>query len=207
MKVYVGPKRKLWILNEELLCDRSDYFKAAFQGNFKEASEKEVYLEEEDSEAFAMFVNWVYGCLLRYEPGPGPSLANAPSADPFLKLYCLAEFLGIEKLMNLAIDQYSAAMRFCGRRPSAENVTYLCMHSPKNSLARKFIAYSVAFSFSKPTLSGDIYEEVIESNAEFALEVIKAMQFYALCTPSQKKFPRDEPQCNYHSHRHTKKCA
>lgn len=52
VKVYVGPERKLWILNEELLCNRVDYFRAAFRsggGGFKEGAEKSIHLVEEDA--------------------------------------------------------------------------------------------------------------------------------------------------------------
>jgi len=54
VKVFVGPERKLFNLHEDLLCNRSEYFRSAFKGSFKEGSEKEIDLEEEDSEAFAL---------------------------------------------------------------------------------------------------------------------------------------------------------
>ena len=42
--VFLGLTRKKFHLHKDLLCDRSDYFKAAFQGDFQEATMIELYL-------------------------------------------------------------------------------------------------------------------------------------------------------------------
>ena len=42
VKVNVGPERKRRVLHEDLICNRSDFFKKAFQGSFQEAAEKEL---------------------------------------------------------------------------------------------------------------------------------------------------------------------
>lgn len=38
----VGPKKKAYTLHKELLCFYSDYFRAAFNGSFKEATERKI---------------------------------------------------------------------------------------------------------------------------------------------------------------------
>lgn len=59
VKIYVGPQKKQWMLPKDLLCDRFSFFKAAFKGGFKEAAEKEMWLEEDDPEAFGLLVDYV----------------------------------------------------------------------------------------------------------------------------------------------------
>lgn len=87
VKVYVGEVKKLWYIHEDLLCERSEYFKKAFQGGFKEGYEKEIYLTELDPKAFGQFVDWVYGAPLqvtvparpRHRPLPAPWQPSTPS--------------------------------------------------------------------------------------------------------------------------------
>ena len=54
--IFVGAERKQFHLHHDLLCDRSDYFKACFEGDFKEAEQKELFLPEDDIESFGLFV-------------------------------------------------------------------------------------------------------------------------------------------------------
>jgi hypothetical protein len=57
----VGPEKETFVLHKELLCARSEYFRAAHSGNFKEAGENEIALPEGvDMRAFRTFVTWLY---------------------------------------------------------------------------------------------------------------------------------------------------
>jgi hypothetical protein len=40
VKIFVGLEHKLWVLPEQLLCDRVAFFKSAFQSDFRESKEK-----------------------------------------------------------------------------------------------------------------------------------------------------------------------
>lgn len=203
VKVHVGPKRKLWDLHEDLLCDRSEYFRSAFQGGFKEATEKQIHLKEEDPEAFALFVDWLYGRTLA--PGPNAS-KNRSDGERFLRLYCLAEFLGIEALMNTAIDTYIASSKTKYFILSTQVIETIYKCTAETSLVRKFVSRTVAYTISTWIDLKDKYDAELKSDPELAVEVIKAMQFYLFCTPLEKIDPKDEPLCNHHLHRHTEKC-
>ncbi|KAF2102669.1 hypothetical protein NA57DRAFT_71657 [Rhizodiscina lignyota] len=58
--VKVGKDATPCVLHKALLCAASKFFENAFNGNFKEAHEREVKLEEVDFKTFAMFMNWLY---------------------------------------------------------------------------------------------------------------------------------------------------
>jgi BTB/POZ domain len=58
-KIYVGEE--MWHVHEAIICAKLDYFSKALQGGFKEARQKDVYLEEVDADALSLFMDWVYG--------------------------------------------------------------------------------------------------------------------------------------------------
>ena len=60
VRVFVGPKRKLYQLPKDLLGSKSVFFKQAFGSRFREAQEMEVLLPEEDPEIFEILVYWMY---------------------------------------------------------------------------------------------------------------------------------------------------
>lgn len=55
-----GPKQKALGAERGLLFNRSEYFSAAFEGGFKEAEAKEIYLEEDNPRALNLYVNSIY---------------------------------------------------------------------------------------------------------------------------------------------------
>jgi len=57
VKIYVGEgDENCWVLHEDVLCGRSDFFKMGFKGGFKEAHEKVMRLPEDDPVMFGYFV-------------------------------------------------------------------------------------------------------------------------------------------------------
>ena len=55
----VGPDKARFDLHEGLLCESSDFFKAAFTSNFQERNGT-VNLPEQDTRVFKFFVHWLY---------------------------------------------------------------------------------------------------------------------------------------------------
>lgn len=53
-------QREVFTVHKNLLCARSDYFKAAFTGTFTEAREGRITLEDEDPDTFRRFWSWLY---------------------------------------------------------------------------------------------------------------------------------------------------
>lgn len=61
--VLVGPGKQRFEIHKGLICSRSDFFKAALTGNFKEA-DGTIALPDHDPATFKYFVYWLYtGCL------------------------------------------------------------------------------------------------------------------------------------------------
>ena len=62
--VLVGPEKKRFEIHQGLVCSRSEFFKAAFTGNFDEA-DGSLTLPEQDPATFKYFVHWLYTGNLR----------------------------------------------------------------------------------------------------------------------------------------------
>ncbi|KAI4851213.1 hypothetical protein E4T44_02270 [Aureobasidium sp. EXF-8845] len=56
----VGKEEKAYTLHKELLCFYSDYFRAAFNGSFKEATERKIELPDVEISLFDAFQFWLY---------------------------------------------------------------------------------------------------------------------------------------------------
>ena len=56
----VGPDRKVFSLHKRLLCENSEYFKAALEGSFKEATTQSIELLDDKVEIFKVFQHWLY---------------------------------------------------------------------------------------------------------------------------------------------------
>ena len=54
--VEVGPLRQVFYVHKRLLCDNSEYFRAALMGSFVENVKQSVKLPEDDPKMFHEFV-------------------------------------------------------------------------------------------------------------------------------------------------------
>ncbi|KAL8693323.1 MAG: hypothetical protein Q9218_001842 [Villophora microphyllina] len=99
--ILVGSDEKPFYVHKALLCSRSEFFRAAFGGLFKEATEKQVRLPDEDPELFPQYLLWVYNQNITLRAG----LARGEfDMDGWCHLFVLAEKLGSGVLQNKVID-------------------------------------------------------------------------------------------------------
>jgi hypothetical protein len=111
-----GKERKTWILNEDLLCDRVNYFRAGFKSDFKEGKHKQMDLPEDDPSAFGKVVDGIYKRFLdcpEHQPtwaSSSPSLSIKPIETEHQVLWCkvwiMADKLGMTDLACQTILQY-----------------------------------------------------------------------------------------------------
>lgn len=200
--IYVGAKRKAFRVHEDLLCDRSDYFKATFHGEFAEAKAKELYLPEDNDASFELFVNWLYGGDLRM---------GRPSKDDDLPAYfgllALAHKILIEHLGNLATDYIRAYYRDSKARILARDLSFVFANARGHLLQRGLAAVAAMQtlkSSSNKGLPAD-FRELMMNGGEVAAEFAK----YLLYSP---EFPKINItldynySCKFHFHDHTPKC-
>jgi hypothetical protein len=102
IKVGTGSDQQSFHVHRELLSFYSQYFRAAFNGDFAEAESGVVELETEDPAVFASFVAWLYTRKIRTD-----QIDTKNSTEYFLsivKLWIFADRRQIPLLMNEMID-------------------------------------------------------------------------------------------------------
>jgi hypothetical protein len=104
----VGPDKVAFTVHKKLICERSAYFSKAFNGEFKEATENNIYLPEDSPEIFPWFINWLYRdqlpqFVLEKAQGDNNSfLAYTKKAAP---LFHFAQKVCLNRLPNQIIDK------------------------------------------------------------------------------------------------------
>ncbi|KAI5212219.1 hypothetical protein E4T42_01327 [Aureobasidium subglaciale] len=63
--IVVGPEKEPYTLHKELLCFYSDFFRAAFQGSFKEATEGRIELLDVQVDTFESFQNCAIDAIIK----------------------------------------------------------------------------------------------------------------------------------------------
>lgn len=96
--VIVGPNKEPFVVYEALLTHYSEFFKAALTGEFKEAKEKFVTLEEEDKYTFEIFVHW-----LIYQRFPDAKSGDHPDIVDLWIGYDKEDSLITERLIDLYV--------------------------------------------------------------------------------------------------------
>ncbi|KAF4632013.1 hypothetical protein G7Y89_g6109 [Cudoniella acicularis] len=97
VKIYVGEKRKEFLVHKDLLCKTSDFFAKGFNGGFKESQEGEMYLPEDSPGAFFFLVDWIYRSTL-------PTTFTEAHIPDLYRLYILADKLCIPTLKDKTMD-------------------------------------------------------------------------------------------------------
>lgn len=150
-------------------------------------------------QGFALLVDWVYGSQLQH------AYEGRSSGKVFVELYFLADYLGMEMLMNRAIDLHILRPKSVKWSPDS-NIDIIYNRSTRGNLIRQYVARHAAYHITSVTNKND-FDELLEEIPGFACDFLKHVQFYHFCSPAEKRNPpRNEPLCNFHSHKYTPKC-
>lgn len=122
-------------MHKGLICFYSDYFDRAFNGAFKEASDKSVSLPNECQHLFAIFRGWLYTRELR---DADDRVAQNLPCDVLVKLWVLGDKYLVPLLQNHVVDIYrlkdlqmwSPQMRF---------LPYVYANTPPDSILRSLV--------------------------------------------------------------------
>lgn len=136
--IYIGDERQKFRLHRNLLCERSEFFRASFRGHFKEAGVQELVLPEDSVGSFELLVEWLYGAL-----------TSIPTEDNFLTyldLVILANKLCLEHLQNEAMDLVLRFFRLSPPAMSAHTIRSIYCHTTAGDPLRRFMIRCVAFA-------------------------------------------------------------
>jgi len=94
----IFERQEVFAVHNNLLCSRSDYFKAALTGGFAEAKKGKITLDDEDPEIFRRFWSWLYADSFYKD------LEVFASWSWAFDLYTFAEKRFIPDLQNAVMD-------------------------------------------------------------------------------------------------------
>jgi len=115
IQVKVGADQQIFNVHKDLLCYYSSYFERALNGDFKEAIDKSIELDDEDPFIFQAFVSWLYTERL-YEDKKEPIDPKSEDREKrttvnlsqrqLMQIWLFGEKRGIPALQNKAINLY-----------------------------------------------------------------------------------------------------
>ena len=205
--IYVGAERKKYHLHRDLLCERSEFFKASFMGSFKEAAAEEMALPEDNVVSFELFVGWLYG----------GSLTSVPSDDEFpayVDLVILAQKLCLEQLHNETMDRILIIYRTSSRKVTAHTIRSIYENTSDGDQLRSLTIRCASWTAVRnETSSFDPDDkDLIKRGGEFAIDFTTTLAHYYIWTKGSHECireldPRRKPNCFYHKHNSTPVCG
>ncbi len=178
---------KSWTLSEDLLCDHSPYFRAAFKGSFEERRMKELHFQELDPSGFPHLVDWMYTGKLKCREFHGCRNCDGERECPdhrnthgisFYSLYVLADFLIMPELATKALGKIRTCLGICEWLPSRLIIIYTYNNSGEESPLRKLLvnefvkAFLIGRDFDFNERIGASWTGLVSSDKEFHLSVM-----------------------------------
>ncbi|KAI4747143.1 hypothetical protein E4T50_02498 [Aureobasidium sp. EXF-12298] len=104
--VVVGDSKQPFVLHKGLLCFYSDFFRAAFEGSFKESTERKIDLPDVGIDVFKAFQVWLYSqSLCNFEdPQDSSQPPTFPQWHVMALLWVFGDKYQIPLLQNSVID-------------------------------------------------------------------------------------------------------
>lgn len=65
----VGQEAELFVTLKSVLCSRSEYFRAAFEGRFEEQTSRETSLPDVEAKHFGLILQWFYSGRILFSNG------------------------------------------------------------------------------------------------------------------------------------------
>jgi hypothetical protein len=181
--IYVGPKKTKYNLHENLLCDKSDFFKTAFRSGFKETEGKTLSMTEDSVDAFDYFVNFLYAPKFTLQPPESEFEMGV-----YFELYILSSKLCIDALQNVVTDTILNFFRGCNfkspyLRPS--HVRFIYENTIPTSKMRDLVAQLTLFNGISGVhgvyggSANPAWDDLLQKNAELTFDILKIMRAWA----------------------------
>ncbi|KAL2066671.1 hypothetical protein VTL71DRAFT_2743 [Oculimacula yallundae] len=190
--IYVGsgPGRKRWIIHEAVICNKSTFFRSAFQGGFAEGSSKEMTLEEDDPAVFKLFVDWVYGsaettCKLDHQD---KSTNMSLHLMGWYGLDILGDKIRCQALREHAFSSWENCLASVDDvfRHSAKEIEMIFENSPADNGFKEHVVFAVMVDYLRPEFSEFWYlGDLMSCSRLFAEEFTKRTKEHMMLPAAQ----------------------
>ena len=204
--IFVGAERTKFHLHRDLLCNRSDYFRACFVGDFKEAQQRELSLPEDNAESFELFVTWLYGTHLK-------KISLNDELPAYFGLAVLANKLCLEYLQNQATDHILRFYRTNPRSVDEQYLRYVYQSIRFNDLFHRLPLALVVWIFVESEtaeLTGE-YKKLIREGGDLAVDFTSLLSMFYFAKGGSRNIAeldlRRASNCSLHAHSSTPVCS
>ncbi|PVH96596.1 hypothetical protein DM02DRAFT_484747, partial [Periconia macrospinosa] len=148
-KVVVGqePEQQTFLVHEEILCNCSEFFRRAMNGDWAESSDRVVKLPEDEADTFELYLNLVYtGNIPIKKDTPTPRDNDASDdEDGFDPLHILVRiYILAEKLQDVL-----------AKNQLVRSLLALLVETDRNGYYYRFVAYTIFIIYDEtPKNSG-----------------------------------------------------
>lgn len=173
--IIAGPEKTKFTVHKSILLEASPWFRAALNGNFKEAASGRVMMLEDDRGQVEYFVQWLYfGPANEMTPahGPGRTARIKRIVDQYVfadKVECLA----LMKDMIRAF--FDLLMKSDGPVLSREAIHYIYDASKKTLPLRRITALYYAWFMGPDEWRQPMWLKIADEVPEFGNKVSLAM--------------------------------
>jgi hypothetical protein len=135
VSVLVGPSEEAFLVHQQIISLKSQFFKAACRKEWKEGAEKLVRLPEVEPGLFRSYLNWVYTGDLAVDVSAADAKESVSELKNrgFVKLYVLGDTLDDLPLRNSTMRILVNSNYQLGPR----SITWAFENTPPASLMRK----------------------------------------------------------------------
>ncbi|KAG9747683.1 hypothetical protein KCU73_g7285, partial [Aureobasidium melanogenum] len=191
----IGKEKKAYTLHKDLLCFYSDYFRAAFNGSFKEAAERKLELPDVDEDVFEEFQLWLYTRNLQ------KPVEDSQMYELLVILWIFGDQLQIPLLQNQVMDEIFAQYK-ARRALTCDLIRVVYKKTLAGSPLRKAFIEIIAWTIRLEHTSGTFLSpgsEVNWSNESFVDLVLAINQARLSKTVKYPNLPQRD-KCFFHVH-------
>ena len=165
--IEVGPEKTKFHVHKGLLVYYSAYFRGALEGNFKEAKEHTIYMDDEDANLFRLVKAWMYTQHIADTLGE-----EIEYIFELFALYIFGEKRMIPKLRHYAISTIIEGLKMLKKMPNNDQlITYVYENTSESNPLRKLLVDLNVYRLDHTT-----WEPPAALPTEFLLDVIKEMR-------------------------------
>jgi hypothetical protein len=124
-------------VRKDVICSKSEFFRAACSTRWLEGQEKVVRLPEVKLELFQVYIDWTYTNTLIFGAVVKLTTSNKPSCRGLVDMYLLGDVLDDVKLRNKAMQLLSTHAT-TNQQPSNKTMRHIWRNTPTNSILRKW---------------------------------------------------------------------
>jgi hypothetical protein len=181
----IGKSVRTWALAEELLCDHSSYFRALFQGNFKEGSEKKSLLDEElfTEKAVCHLIDWMYTGKLECLEDHDHNQRSSKHDASWYSLYVLADMLDMFWLAKATISRIRRCLEEGRWLPNEQEIQFVYKNTLEDSPLRERVVTELVDAYleqTEKTFNEDAqhWTDTAAYHPDFHCDVMKALKHH-----------------------------